>query len=64
MLMENALLVTREETYLRNDEGELRPLDAIGYDSVEEAIAAQDAADPAVSTAAENVGISSDGVTE
>lgn len=64
MLMENALLVTREETYLRNDEGELRPLDAIGYDSVEEAIAAQDAADPAVSTAAENVCISSDGVTE
>lgn len=63
-LMENALLVTREETYLRNDEGELRPLDAIGYDSVEAANAAQNDADPAVSTAAENAGISADGVTE
>ena len=34
-LPENALLVNREETYLRNDAGELLPLDAIGYDSEE-----------------------------
>ena len=34
-LPENALMVTREETYLRNDAGELLPLDAIGYDSEE-----------------------------
>ena len=34
-LPENALLVNREETYLRNDAGELQPLDAIGYDSEE-----------------------------
>ena len=34
-LPENALLVNREETYLRNDTGELQPLDAIGYDSEE-----------------------------
>lgn len=34
-LPENALLVNREETYLRNEAGELLPLDAIGYDSVE-----------------------------
>ena len=34
-LPENALLVSREETYLRNDAGELLPLDAIGFDSEE-----------------------------
>lgn len=34
-LQENALLVTREETYLKNDVGELLPLDAIGYDNEE-----------------------------
>ena len=34
-LMENALMVNREETYLRSDAGELLPLDAIGYDSEE-----------------------------
>ena len=34
-LQENALLVNREETYLRSDAGELLPLDAIGYDSEE-----------------------------
>ena len=34
-LPENALLITREETYLRSEEGELLPLDAIGYDSEE-----------------------------
>lgn len=34
-LPENALLVNREETYLRSDAGELLPLDAIGYDSEE-----------------------------
>ena len=32
---ENALMVNREETYLRSDAGELLPLDAIGYDSEE-----------------------------
>lgn len=39
ILQENALLVTREETYLRTGAGELMPLDAIGYDS-EKAMAA------------------------
>lgn len=34
-LPENALMVNREETYLRSDAGELLPLDAIGYDSEE-----------------------------
>lgn len=34
-LPENALLVNREETYLRNDAGDLLPLDAIGYDNEE-----------------------------
>ena len=34
-LIENALLVNREDTYLRTDSGELLPLDAIGYDSEE-----------------------------
>ena len=35
-LMENALMVNREETYLRNDAGELLPLDAIGFDTEED----------------------------
>ena len=34
-LPENALMVNREETYLRSDTLELLPLDAIGYDSEE-----------------------------
>ena len=34
-LPENALMVNREETYLRSDALELLPLDAIGYDSEE-----------------------------
>lgn len=34
-LQENALLVNREETYLRNETDALLPLDAIGFDSEE-----------------------------
>jgi hypothetical protein len=34
-LQENALLVNREETYLRNETDILLPLDAIGFDSEE-----------------------------
>ena len=34
-LQENALLVNREETYLRNETDTLLPLDAIGFDSEE-----------------------------
>ena len=34
-LPENALMVNREETYLRSDTLELLPLDAFGYDSEE-----------------------------